>query len=661
MPRAFWIRFCAVAFCAAFAAASFAADHREITLPMGTAGPGPSGLIITVRQVFDANPGVRPVVVQVQSPTATSPVDREIEVRFSTNRSAVGCWTTTVAFVLPAGKPTAQATFQLPLPRPSIDLGWEVWIDGYAAPELSRTAPWNGPNRSNQLHILLIDSKAPPPMNRLQTGLIGGQRPKWSPAYPLPNGMPTVIAQYPIDQHPSFLSNRARTDAGFEYLPPGELGESWVAFDRYDIVCMSDTEFQWLRQHQPKRWEAIRRWAMGGGTLYIMPPESFTLEFDRLPVDDFYYVPSEIHAVERAMIPDAPQVRGSTDAKILSMGLGRYLAVKPVGTDVASRVVHSPEMISHQWMLRHYYDPQRGAPGQQVNFLIDGIGKPPIALFFILLTMFVIGVGPLAYFLLARMGRIPLLLVIVPTVSLVITVGLILVALFGDGLGTRARVRSITYLNPQGEFASWSRQTYFCGLAPASGLIYPRDAAVYPIDITPRALPDREVVLEEQTQQLARGYLASREFAQLLVGHTGDTKRGLKVLPPAGPSRPLQVQNNLGTAILQLKVVDADGAVWFGAKIEPGAIADLRPLSEQTVKSQFVPWRQDMRIFTSPSLDPNYLSQSGQGIIESNTLREIASRRPRSFAAMTAGSVEVPMGISGASEEDSYHFICGDW
>ena len=92
------------------------------------------------------------------------------------------------------------------------------------------------------------------------------------------------------------------------------------------------------------------------------------------------------------------------------------------------------------------------------NFLIPGVGLAPVGAYRILITLFVIAIGPVNYFLLRKWRRLHLLLFTVPASAAVITSLLIAYALAADGFAVRVRARSITQLDQRvGQAATWSR------------------------------------------------------------------------------------------------------------------------------------------------------------------------------------------------------------
>ena len=96
--------------------------------------------------------------------------------------------------------------------------------------------------------------------------------------------------------------------------------------------------------------------------------------------------------------------------------------------------------------------------------------------------MFVILIGPVNYLLCCVAGGdCTCCLVTVPAGAALVTAALFAYALISDGLGVRVRVRGLMEIDQRvGRTVSWSRQSYYAGLAPSQGLRFSERTAVYP-------------------------------------------------------------------------------------------------------------------------------------------------------------------------------------
>ena len=105
---------------------------------------------------------------------------------------------------------------------------------------------------------------------------------------------------------------------------------------------------------------------------------------------------------------------------------------------------------------------------------MPGIGLTPVGSFLVLIALFVVLIGPVNYYLLRRWRRLYLLLVTVPAGAALRDAALFAYALICDGLGVRVRVRGLIEIDQRvGRTVSWSRQSYYAGLAPSQGLASP--------------------------------------------------------------------------------------------------------------------------------------------------------------------------------------------
>ena len=97
------------------------------------------------------------------------------------------------------------------------------------------------------------------------------------------------------------------------------------------------------------------------------------------------------------------------------------------------------------------------------------------------------------------------MLVTVPLGAGFVTLALFLYALIADGLDVRVRVRGVVEMDQKnGRMVSWSRQSYYAGLAPSQGLRFPANAAVYPIYASPEERPRHQRLCGTKTSQTSR-------------------------------------------------------------------------------------------------------------------------------------------------------------
>ena len=262
------------------------------------------------------------------------------------------------------------------------------------------------------------------------------------------------------------------------------------------------------------------------------------------------------------------------------------------------------------------------------------------------------------------------------------------------------RVRSFTEIDQrQGRAVSWSRQSYYAGLAPSQGLSFPDDVAVYPLEPVPpppRNYPARRrqrhrIEWDERQQHLVAGFLQSRVTAQVLCVRSRPSRAGLRIVSADGGNRPPQIENRLGTRIMQLLVRDADSVDYWAESIERGAVFQPQPTQTLASIAKFsetfnkrrpgnpegfddvayigaVAMNRGMfRFFGShygydANLPPATMNTS---VLETN-LRKVTGKghpllEPRSYLAIVETSPEVVLGVESAREEASLHVIVGRW
>jgi hypothetical protein len=338
------------------------------------------------------------------------------------------------------------------------------------------------------------------------------------------------------------------------------------------------------------------------------------------------------------------------------------------------------------WYQRH------GLSAWQPNedfwrFLIPGVGLAPVTAFRILITLFVLGIGPVNYLLLRRSKRLHLLVVTVPLSALAITLLLFGYAIVADGLGTRVRVRSFTQIDSRrGQAACWSRLSYYAGVAPFEGLRFPDEVAVIPLEYAPmdERTRERELIWEDD-QWLASGWLASRTPAQYLTLRSRPTDLGLRIAPSKDSPGALRIENHLKTPIQQLVLRGRGDRYFWAADVPAGGTADARPIEPGDAR------RRLQRTFLGhepeypPGMEPAGLGRSSQwrggrrrrgpggpgdsvvpqqatGLLErSLALARSLNLRPQSYVAIVDRSPEVVLGTPAAREEAGLHVILGNW
>jgi hypothetical protein len=300
----------------------------------------------------------------------------------------------------------------------------------------------------------------------------------------------------------------------------------------------------------------------------------------------------------------------------------------------------------------------------------------PVGSFQILITLFVLGIGPLTYWMLRRMGKLPMLVAIVPAAAIVTTLALFAYGVLIDGVTARVRGRSITLLDQRsGECAAWGRYSYYAGIAPGAGLAVPTDQAMFPIlpnwaDIFGfggrRSMTEREIVWNDE-QHLTRGWLASRTPTQY---HAIAARKSPKQLQLRSSSQGMRVTNKLEAEIVGVAIHDHDGKFYWcdSLPVDEGVVI---PAVEQTDVASKI-----RRLFTEnlPELpagddgrqNNGYYSFAASDSVMEGRLGAINSPQvtgwgPGRYIAFTRSAIELTPGLPGVVEQNSFHVVEGSW
>jgi hypothetical protein len=164
-------------------------------------------------------------------------------------------------------------------------------------------------------------------------------------------------------------------------------------------------------------------------TVFVPPPGSSVVI---PPAPDTYNVPAEVPAGVRSA-PDEPKFPFA----MRRLGQGMVVAI-PDSDPTNNSNFQWQEVVSNVRPELWHWSTRNGvnftSPNDNYwNFLIPGVGATPVTAFQVLITLFVLAIGPLNFYLLRRWHKLNLLLVTVPISAAVVTVALLLYAVFSDG------------------------------------------------------------------------------------------------------------------------------------------------------------------------------------------------------------------------------------
>lgn len=714
-----------------------------VAVPSDSSYSQRSGLRLEVDTRWPFSFGYRPVRVRV---TSSQPTQREHRITF---RLHVAAWDwhyldVSQSFDMPAGATEATAVVRCPQLQSEGRYWWEVLVDGVRERELcfSEAASWNShasgnANATNSAIKFLI--VGPPSKSHRLTG--AGIEAFVTVTFAIPE-LPTkwidysavdVVVLTPDDLEELARSRPDALAALVRWLRAGgqlwvhSVGQQWQRLadvERHLQLTPGSTDGR-ADSDVPAPWQPIELGAVSrfqrftvqhvptGTVRVIRDPEIIARIKDNpdyLIADQFAAgspAPSSASGteplgdsaqwyVEREMnLGRVRAFRGPWDPIGFSiswqmLGAGTFFGERPPATPLSAAVE-----TTRNWPSRHGMRPDL-ANEDFANLLVPGVGLAPVNEFRLLITLFVLAIGPLSYWILLRANRLYLILFTVPLTALALTSALFAYAFLSDGLSTNVRVRSYTQLDQStGEAVCWSRLSYYAGLAPGRGLTLPDDVAVYPIlpgwnesgDSGPYKVT-RKVEWAKDEQQLTSGWVRSRVPVQLLTVRARKSPHRLH-LEAAGDK--LRATNSLGTPIKFVAAVDPAGNIFTGENIGADESAELRPSTVvdalRVLRELVLTNEPEAPVALAESEDRKERSrgrrrrtfQQGGDVeyslerlsenLQSDAIGSlvITADNPSlnvpngSFIAVTETGPEVELGISAAEELGSFHILVGSW
>lgn len=704
---------------------------------------------------FDGG-GYRPVEVSVLAATPMA-ADQTLHIELHGRQNYYGQHEIAVSqdIELPAGSSGVVETIAVPQHLTLHSFQAEVWLNGRYSRTLSQPirgiagASVRCEGLPNVLLVTTAAPAAPLPLGTLD--------PKSGPL------MSVFPADYAQQQYNFALTTKATYPAGVPLptmmsLTYDRLPRRWIELSSLDLVCIDLGTLEQLAAKEPARCVALRQWLASGGNIIVFdvgPAAARADDAARLLaptgsltgglVGDGWQKPAANDRANRLKSYGSAQspiiVNGSTLAPSppggvpagAAPGAGAMTTPAPVIVDELPPLPDPPPFVLRRigsgmllaadtddlfaqppldwiWMLnslgsdrwlwyrRHGLSLDRPNADFQ-NWLVRGVGKAPVTEFRVLISVFVLAIGPLNYLWLRRRGRLYLLVLVVPLAAGVVTFSLFGYAILADGLDVRVRARTLTQLDQRsGQAVCWSRLSYYAGMAPSGGLAMPDDVVVLPLTANENDfgdLPRRQNVLWSPPEQtLVSGWLPSRTPMQYITVRSRASQAALRVLPRRGGG--LQVANQLGTRVIRLLLCDESGRCHRAADIAAGATAALEAVADAAdEKAAIVRFVGDFQPrlpedYVSPSAyrygrrNYRYWNSANNSLIAPSQmsgrleveLHEVFTEPGKAASAGKSGgfalgrrrylalverSPEVVYGVANPREEDSLHVIVGSW
>lgn len=624
---------------------------------------------------------------------------------------------------------------------------WEVFVDGKLAEELGGESQSYG-NRpyinssSGLANILLVASAT-----NAQT--IADLALSMNP------GMAQAQIDEIIDRAAkNAWQGSAVVEAGMRQLPPQAFPHRPIDYNSIDIIYVSVSDLKLLMAEKPA-WQAIKEWIASGGNLWVVGAGDkwervkeidlafgFAAEPDDPLARGWFSFDAKREKEITSSAWDALEVNHEARTVALlaqlpnqNSGTTSSLGSGTAATPVQAFQIDPPRILWHGYMLGQIgvfaaenpfaENPAYGGPGMSLtkrfpisslfdwreswpsrhgvwlgggnegfwNWLLPSVGLAPVTMFQILITLFVLAIGPLNFILLRRWKRLYLLLVTVPISAGLVTLGLFAYAFLTDGLSTRVRVRSFTDIDQTtGLAATWARLSYYSAIAPADGMQFPTDTIVIPLESEERNTyyrrswdPFLELHWGKDAQYLKGDWLPSRTPVQYVTVRTRLSPLRLEVkADPNGVS----VVNKLQANIRQLLVTDENGKFYWGEQIAPDGTTTLAQIDFDRARAQLAAGIQAEAPGFPAGMSLAYYGNGNElgawrhvtehvsnPVEATNSLLEIALDRivsteatspdsiygPGRFIAIVDQSPEVPLGLKEIEQQSSVQVITGRW
>jgi hypothetical protein len=666
--------------------------------------------------------------------TPASPIDRKLDIEI-TNRTMRERrpMTVTDEIVIPAGAISVTKVIPFPSSTNNYVISLNVWEDGAFYEDLSfenGSMFVVGMGRGSIPSILFVTDK------QIDVGRFDFVTDSMAymnnfsvPFNAPPGATPAVASRSTTNGAPVVPTVSVGQIGPFASMPAGELFDDWINYSALDVIFISASDVESLAANRPKVLKALRDWTMAGGNLCVfgmgkewegLSPFEERLDWVPDPADaakprrgwsaadpSYYNFPLQQPGGAVVVRQDSDvDATGSRNAKKSKAPKEVPFVWKPAGMGLVVGIADADpfpgDTLTWRWLFntiepsRWQWEARHGVSITDGNtsfddYAIPDVGLPPVRTYRVLITLFVVGIGPVNYWLLRRKGRLHLLLFTVPVAAMLISLGLLAYAVIADGFETYFLSQSFTQLDQRRrEAVSWSRLSYYAGVAPAGGMQFGRDTAVLPIERDSyyrRSYAMRQVDWTNE-QNLVRGWLNSRTPVQYLTVRPYACKRELRVFESAAQDG-CAVDNRLDTNVKFLMLRTVGNKLYFGRDIKAGTRVELQALDSDSKAQQAA---LDMlgersrvanavagnsatpasRAFFAPN--PNYRYQRNAGsyyynhssLLTSaldNAFSEIGAHlaQPGTYIAIVDRPADVSAGTDGLSERPSLHVIRGTW
>jgi len=512
----------------------------------------------------------------------------------------------------------------------------------------------------------------------------------------------------------------------FRSITPTAMFPSWLGYSQLDVILIHGPTLVEIADAATDRFDALCDFVAAGGKLWIYDAAELPTAFAdlnwvtiegrvvrkaeaiarlNLPLENdtsdlLYESWGEVHkesqdwqwnqngrdlelrskvfdkmvAAKHPAVEFEPPDQVAKSVRTVAFGNGRIVAIDkadpfPGSFQLWQSVADLSDNKQLHWTRRNGIDVRFG-DDHYWSLLIESVGGPPVKIFFLINTLFIVVVGPLAYIFFRRRQRLYLLLFVAPAIAFLVTAGLFLSAILADGFATRVRARQITWQDSDtGYLVHHDRATYFSAIGRGDGILIPENTMLLPVLSQPaenqyygnssQSPPLRTVSDLGNQYRYAGHFLPSRAQVQYL------SLRPIQSAPLVRFSKTSDTfftTNHSSSPLDTVVVCDDKGQLWKADNVLPESTVEMDRRMGKSVKDQVNVSPLRLASFV-PRLSYSYYRRGSSGValsaIEEELNRWLGALPRGTFIATTQLRSE-SIGIDQPEAEKSVHVIMGE-
>jgi hypothetical protein len=330
-------------------------------------------------------------------------------------------------------------------------------------------------------------------------------------------------------------------------LPIAEWSDTWLSYTPYDVIALTGAE---LNAMPPAARSALFSYAECGGNLLVLGAAD---------------VPKTWRPSQKILLSNGTCFDSALGECFVFSG--NY--VNDIDSPSAKKIMSAA--MRSATMARSTPD-ENSANG---SFPVVANVKIPVRGIVFIMLAFVIVIGPVNMFVLARKNRRTWLLWTIPAISFATCSLVYVYSLFREGVTPDARIEGLTFLDqPDRRAITLGTEAFYCPLTPSAGLFFGTETEATPLVSVGGGYSggSRREMDWTQSQHLERGWISARVPAHFQI-RKAETRRERLEIEHSGNQ--LLAVNGLGATIRSLVLADESGRIYSAANIAAGKKAVL--------------------------------------------------------------------------------------